>query len=70
MKAKIEKFGYLYLDKFGEMEKQFCPYSPTKNRCGTWCPMLSVSKMDTGKLQLKLCNATYIILPKNFIKER
>lgn len=47
MKIKIDKRGYLFLERGGAMKEQGCPFGPIydqrgvlrKRTCGDWCPL-------------------------------
>jgi len=66
MKALINEYGTLYLEKKGKLIPMICPF---KNReCGDWCPLFSEPKpvmfIDKDKpclWELSLCLKTYRI---------
>jgi hypothetical protein len=43
MKAKLDHYGLLLIERNGEMKEQFCPNS-TSGRCGGWCPLFGEPK--------------------------
>jgi hypothetical protein len=56
---KINKGGYLWIERFGKMKEQFCLYSDIAN-CGDWCPLFDDSNiMPNGQGDLGLCKREY-----------
>jgi hypothetical protein len=56
---KIDKEGYLWIERFEKMKEQFCPYSDIEN-CGDWCPLFDDSNiMPNGQGDLGLCRREY-----------
>jgi hypothetical protein len=56
MKIKIDKDGYLWIERAGKMKKQFCPYdSINEGYCGDWCPLFD----DSDRKYLCLCNNSF-----------
>lgn len=47
MKAKIDRAGWLQVERAGVMKTQYCPYSSTEGEglqpCGDWCPKFEES---------------------------
>ena len=40
MTIKIDKNGYLFLDRNGSLKSQMCPFaSQAGQNCGDWCPL-------------------------------
>ena len=39
MKIKINKKGYLFIERAGVMKGQWCPYDTEPRGCGDWCPL-------------------------------
>ena len=54
MKGKIDKDGFLWIERKGEWTKQFCPFV-SKVWCGHWCPLFGEPEMLDGKPSLSLC---------------
>lgn len=69
MKAKIDKDGFLYIERAGVMKRQHCPYVD-EQICGDWCPLFGEpqiltkhSRISTTSYETKipiivLCNKT------------
>ena len=61
MKIEIDKDGYLWLERGGTMERQYCPFHGSGRLCGDWCPHFSVYHTDGsfGKMvEIVLCKDT------------
>ena len=39
MKAKIDEYGNLGIERKGEWKAQSCPHEGEGNWCGDWCPL-------------------------------
>jgi hypothetical protein len=65
MKAKIDKDGFLWVERAGKMRKQICPngydtttmkyYEPSP--CGDWCP-----QFNEGSTYVETCACHDLIL--------
>jgi len=61
MKGKIDKDGFLWIERKGEWTKQFCPFVGDCNDwCGQWCPLFGepFSKINHAGAELSLCKRT------------
>ena len=47
MKGKIDKDGFLWIERKGEWTKQFCPFV-SKVWCGHWCPLFGEPEFIDG----------------------
>jgi hypothetical protein len=64
---KIDEGGYLWIERFGKMIEQFCPFSYDKSlkaanqkNCGDWCPLFDDSNIiPNGQGDLGLCKREY-----------
>jgi len=54
MKGKIDKDGFLWIERKGEWTKQFCPFV-SKVWCGHWCPLFGEPEFIDGHPRLSLC---------------
>lgn len=76
MKIKIDKDGYLWLERAGVMKKQYCPHDPDLQMCcGDWCPLFTtghlVEKMGVPQpIEVTLCRTDYVVAPHDFTDER
>ena len=83
MKIKIDKEGYLFLERGGKMKEQQCPYHGCGRGCGDWCPLFDrdlkhddIKDFDgildmVGKKIFPLCNGTILVCrPEDFTDER
>ena len=49
MKGKIDKDGFLWIERKGEWTKQFCPFVGDCNDwCGQWCPLFGEPEFIDG----------------------
>jgi len=55
MKGKIDKGGFLYIERAGEYVKQFCPFSAGSYDCCHWCPLFGEPEFIDGHPRLSLC---------------
>ena len=63
MKFKIDKYGYIWIEKFGRLVEQICPYHGHGRGCGDWCPHFQIDDYELADKGLKdniiyLCNGT------------
>lgn len=59
MKAKIDKNGYLELERAGKFKRQYCPftaYDDNPNICGDWCPLFDIRTSSDNATVIYLCN--------------
>ncbi|NOY58938.1 MAG: hypothetical protein GXO75_08400 [Calditrichaeota bacterium] len=81
MKAKVDKSGYLWLERVGKLKPVWCPYTyrgPADDmlECGEWCPLFRVDSphQDVQEgiycIEIELCRARYVIDRDDFIDER
>lgn len=75
MKIKIDKLGYLNIERAGKMAAQDCP--ATHARCGDWCPLFGEPYRWGGEngpdtvMRIELCGGkTLICAPADFTDER
>lgn len=65
MKAKIDKDGFLWIERSGKMKAQHCPENHTLSNCGDWCPLFDepvLTDESMGKRAiLRLCSAELIL---------
>ena len=54
MKGKIDKDGFLWIERKGEWTKQFCPFVGD-GWCGHWCPLFGEPEFIDGHPRLSLC---------------
>lgn len=57
MKGKISVYGFLEIERVGDMKRQFCPMGRGEYSCGDWCPMFEepyVSKIH-GNTVVSIC---------------
>lgn len=55
-KVRIDKLGYLEIERKGKMSQQFCMNNPSQ-RCGDWCPAFEEpEKAVSGNYLISLCN--------------
>jgi hypothetical protein len=73
MKAKIDEFGELWLERSGKMKLQYCPFRHFMSSCGDHCPLFEIN-LYKNKLEkvhrILLCKKTYFIELDNFIDKR
>lgn len=69
MKGKIDKHGFLYIERNNQYKEQECPTQEEVTRCGDWCPLFgepdlipklikSESIPEFLKNSLNLCHKT------------
>jgi hypothetical protein len=63
MKGKIDKGGWLFIERAGKLKDQFCPYlhwEPSGPAgCGDWCPLFDIlESYPDGNVFVKLCRTT------------
>lgn len=77
MKIRIDKDGFLAIERGGKMKPQNCPYDnppidsiPAK--CGHWCPLFGEPEFTSENvMMLGICNDKYLICDvKDFEDER
>jgi len=54
MKGKIDKDGFLWIERKGEWTKQYCPIV-NDDWCGQWCPLFGEPEFIDGHPRLSLC---------------
>jgi hypothetical protein len=61
MRGKIDKNGFLHIERRGKMIMQRCPHS-VQDGCGDWCPLFGEPEfISCGKeKRLELCGKTLI----------
>lgn len=78
MRIKIDKKGYLWLEREGKLKYVYCPYLYPRNEkgtefcfecCGDWCALFS-DKKDYENAVITLCRKEYVCEIQNFIDER
>lgn len=60
MKGKIDKDGFLWIERKGEWTKQFCPFV-SKVWCGHWCPLFGEPRGERcagEEIKLDICKKT------------
>lgn len=78
MKIKIDKSGYLWLERAGKMKQVWCPEDhyvegwPSQWPCGDWCALFNDSPFcdDPVEHSVKLCKTNYLIAEEDFTDER
>ena len=78
MKAKIDQYGNLWIERGGVMKKQWCPYSVANHNgdielteCGDWCPLFQEPGYNGGVVTIVLCNSVFDAgKPDEFVDER
>jgi len=68
MKAVIDEYGILSLEKRGIMEDQGCPHQQDGTRCGVWCPLFNFANESESGIDIQLCKTTLFI--SDFTDER
>ena len=61
MKGKIDKGGFLYIERAGEYVKQFCPFSAGSYDCCHWCPLFGEPRGERcagEEIKLDICKKT------------
>lgn len=64
MKGKIDKGGFLYIERAGEYVKQFCPFSAGSYDCCHWCALFGEPDITDPNgnqyniITLELCKKT------------
>lgn len=75
MKIKIDKNGYLCLERAGKMKQVWCPEDhyvegwPSQWPCGDWCSLFR-EEWDSRVAEVFLCKAHYHCAKEDFIDER
>ena len=63
MRIKIDKDGYLEIERAGEMMAQECPFSDGNRDCGDHCPLFGEPDMEEGGSfvgSINLCHNRYL----------
>ena len=71
MKGKIDKGGFLYIERAGKYIKQFCPFSAGSYDCCHWCALFGEpwgDRQEGEEIKLELCKKTLHF--SEFIDER
>lgn len=64
MKAKIDKDGWLWLERAGKFKKQYCLFQNENNdlgqaKCGDWCPLFGKIETNydliTSEFKIEIC---------------
>ena len=74
MKIKIDKTGFLYIERGTEFISQYCPFQEEFG-CGQWCPMFNEPREKLNKkgekiISLEICRNTFTVKEDKFIDER
>lgn len=71
MKAKINKNGFLSLERAGLLKEQACPYTQAEGHCGDWCPLFYINWLPSGdSIVVDLCKTNHIIKLEDFTDDR
>ena len=78
MKAKINKNGFLEIERAGEFKPQGCPFRSTLNfrNCGDWCPLFEEpfsfkdKVREEDMIRIKFCQSTIFLDKEDFTDER
>ena len=78
MKIRINKKGWLEIERAGKFKQQLCPHgSSDEERCGDWCPLFgepffeTISKLEDKKIvSLSLCKTIIYCDTDEFRDER
>jgi len=81
MKAKIDKNGYLEIERAGKFKSQRCPFSSNNmfTPCGDMCPLFHESYYsdeglpfgeEKNMVEITLCTSSLILEEENFVDER
>ena len=74
MKIKIDKEGFLWIERKGRMKNQVCPYDSDRSHCGDWCPLFvepSFHKADDkANIEVALCGIIHNVPVADFEDER
>ena len=76
MKGKIDKDGYLWLERAGKLKPQFCEHEGPQE-CGDWCPCFQEPVVTTltpifrklGQTTLIICEGNTLVFDE-FTDER
>ena len=75
MIGKINKDGWLEIERAGKMKQQFCPLQPEQNafrtnRCGDWCPHFGEPVFSIMCKDWELSTCKHSLYFKEFTDER
>lgn len=69
MKIKINRMGFLFIERAGEMKAQMCPYRDMSN-CGDWCPLFNIeTKNEYENAGMPSMKDGEIVLPEKKLKK-
>lgn len=76
MKIKIDKNGFLHIERAGQMKGQDCPYASRTDygtsSCGDWCPHFKEPHLwaKHDNIEIKTCKASLSCATADFTDER
>lgn len=69
MKIKIDRDGYLWLERAGKMKQAWCPTHFRRSPCGDWCAKFREDS-DSKVAEVFLCDTEHYCDIKDFSDER